>query len=109
MTFKAGEVVMHDGVRVTSPARTWLDLASLMLALPEIRVGADSPQETRMRMILAASRLGEPTLNYVIMNAWGSQPFGLMRPIHSNGSRCSTTAGTTPTRGKPAAMHAGRA
>lgn len=121
MTFKAGEVVMHDGVRVTSPARTWLDLASLMtvdelvaagdslvcahgpnfprpktalcsieelrrmvaahpgmrgmktarLALPEIRVGADSPQETRMRMILAGSRLGEPTLNYVIMNAWG--------------------------------------
>ncbi|MDR6508302.1 hypothetical protein [Arthrobacter oryzae] len=29
MTFRAGEVVMHDGVRVTSPARTWLDLASL--------------------------------------------------------------------------------
>ena len=121
MTFKAGEVVMHDGVRVTSPARTWLDLASLMtvdeliaagdslvcahgsdfprpkeavctvaelrrmvaahpgmrgmktarLALTEIRVGADSPQETRMRMILAGSRLGEPTLNYVITNAWG--------------------------------------
>lgn len=120
-TFKPGEVVLHDGVRVTSPARTWLDLASLMavddliatgdslvcahgqdfprpkqalctvadlrrmvgqhpgirgmktarLALPEIRVGADSPQETRMRLILACSRLGEPALNHVIVNAWG--------------------------------------
>jgi hypothetical protein len=121
MTFKPGEVVLHDGVRVTSPARTWLDLASLMtvddliavgdslvcahgpdfprpkealctvaelrrmvgqhpgirgmktarLALPEIRVGADSPQETRMRLLLARSGLGEPALNHVIVNAWG--------------------------------------
>jgi hypothetical protein len=121
MTFRAGEVVMHDGVRVTSPARTWLDLASLMtvdeliaagdsfvsahgsdfprpktalcsieelrrmvgahpgmrgmktarLALPEIRVGADSPQETRMRLVLARSAHGEPVLNYVIGNTWG--------------------------------------
>ncbi|WP_157365092.1 hypothetical protein [Arthrobacter sp. QXT-31] len=30
MTFKPGEVVIHDGVRVTSPARTWLDLAGLL-------------------------------------------------------------------------------
>lgn len=121
LTFKVGEVVMHDGVRVTSPARTWLDLASLMnvdeliaagdslvcahgsdfprpkeglctlpdlrrmvgahpgmrgmktarLALSEIRVGADSPQETRMRLILARSGPGEPVLNYVIRNTWG--------------------------------------
>jgi hypothetical protein len=121
LTFKAGEVVMHDGVRVTSPARTWLDLASLMtideliaagdslvcahgadfprpktalcsieelrrmvgahpgmrgmktarLALSEIRVGADSPQETRMRLVLARSAQGEPMLNYVIRNTWG--------------------------------------
>lgn len=121
LTFKVGEVVMHDGVRVTSPARTWLDLASLMsvddliaagdslvcahgtdfprpkeglctlaelrrmvgahpgmrgmktarLALSEIRVGADSPQETRMRLILSRSGHGEPALNYVIRNSWG--------------------------------------
>jgi hypothetical protein len=121
LTFKAGEVVMHDGVRVTSPARTWLDLASLItvddliaagdslvcahgpdfprpkdglctvaelrrmvgahpgmrgmktarLALTEIRVGADSPQETRMRLVLARSGYGEPVLNYVIRNTWG--------------------------------------
>jgi hypothetical protein len=121
MTFLAGEVVMHDGVRVTSPARTWLDLAAALsvdeliavgdslvcahdwtfphprtalctleelrkmvgahpglrgmktarLALPEIRVGADSPQETRMRLTLARSALGEPVLNHVLANAWG--------------------------------------
>ena len=121
MTFKPGEVVIHDGVRVTSPARTWLDLAGLLnvdeliaagdsavlahgsdfpvprtplatiddlhrmvashpgmrgiktarLALPEIRVGADSPQETKMRLILARTKLGEPVLNHVIRNTWG--------------------------------------
>ncbi|WP_205571804.1 endonuclease domain-containing protein [Arthrobacter celericrescens] len=112
---------MRDGVRVTSPARTWLDLAALLdvdelialgdslvvahsaefprpkvatatieelrgvvaahpgmrgmktarLALPEIRVGADSAQETRMRLVLSRSRLGEPVLNHVIRNEWG--------------------------------------
>ncbi|WLQ05202.1 hypothetical protein [Arthrobacter oryzae] len=41
------------------------------LALSEIRVGADSPQETRMRLILARSGHGEPVLNYVIRNTWG--------------------------------------
>lgn len=121
LTFKPGEVVIRDGVRVTSPARTWLDLACLLnvdeliaagdsavvahgpefpvpkaplatiadlrrmvashpgmrgmktarLALPEIRVGADSPQETRMRLILARTKLGEPVLNHVIRNGWG--------------------------------------
>lgn len=121
LTFKPGEVVIHDGVRVTSPARTWLDLACLLnvdeliaagdsavvahgpefpvpkaplatiadlrrmvashpgmrgmktarLALPEIRVGADSPQETRMRLVLARTKLGEPVLNHVIRNGWG--------------------------------------
>ncbi|WP_457966331.1 hypothetical protein M1E17_06745 [Arthrobacter sp. D1-29] len=121
MTFKPGEVIMHDGVQVTSPARTWLDLASLLsvdeliaagdslvnahgpdfprpkaplaaiedlqrmiaahpgmrgmktarLALPEIRVGSDSPQETRMRLALARTYLGEPLLNHVIRNSWG--------------------------------------
>lgn len=120
MTFRPGEAVMHDGVRVTSPARTWLDLAGLLtvdeliaagdsavvahgsdfprprtaactiadlrrmvsahpgmrgmrtarLALPEIRVGADSPQETKMRLILARTSLGEPLLNHVIRNSW---------------------------------------
>ena len=121
LTFKQGEVVIHDGVRVTSPARTWLDLAGLLsvdeliaagdstvvahgpefprpraplatvddlrrmvashpgmrgiktarLALPEVRVGADSPQETRMRLVLARTKVGEPVLNHVIRNSWG--------------------------------------
>ncbi|WP_104137049.1 endonuclease domain-containing protein [Arthrobacter sp. ZGTC131] len=121
MTFKPGEVVMHDGVRVTSPARTWLDLASLLtidelisagdsivaahgpdfprpktplatiedlrrmvaahpgmrgmktarLALSEIRVGSDSPQETKMRLLLSRTRVGEPVLNHVILTSWG--------------------------------------
>lgn len=121
LTFRPGEVVIHDGARVTSPARTWLDLANLLtvdelitagdsavlahgpefpvpkaplatiedlqliiaahpgmrgmktarLALTEIRVGADSPPETRMRLLLARTKLGEPVLNYVIHNSWG--------------------------------------
>jgi hypothetical protein len=121
LTFQPGEVVMHDGVRVTSPARTWLDLASLLsvdeliaagdsivvahgpdfprpreplasigdlrriiaahpgmrgmktarLAIDEIRVGADSPQETKMRLALARTSFGEPLLNHVIRNGWG--------------------------------------
>ncbi|WP_457972147.1 endonuclease domain-containing protein [Arthrobacter sp. D1-17] len=121
LTLGPGEVVVHDGVRVTSPARTWLDLANLLsvddliaagdcvvvshgpdfpkprsplatiddlrriiaahpgmrgmktarLALPEIRVGADSPQETRMRLVLARTKLGEPILNHVIHSSWG--------------------------------------
>ncbi len=110
-----------DGLRVTSPARTWLDLASVLTpdelvaagdsivvahgpdfpvprnplatpaelermvaahpgmrgvgtaraALADIRVGADSPQETKMRLILCRAGLGEPVLNYVIRNTWG--------------------------------------
>lgn len=121
LTLGPGEVVIHDGVRVTSPARTWLDLANLLsvdeliaagdsavlshssefpkpklplatiddlrrviaahpgmrgmktarLALTEIRVGSDSPQETRMRLVLARTKLGEPVLNHVIRNSWG--------------------------------------
>lgn len=121
LTFQPGEVVMYDGVRVTSPARTWLDLAGLLtvdeliaagdsivvahgpdfprpkeplasigdlrrviashpgmrgvktarLAIDEIRVGADSPQETKMRLALARTSLGEPFLNGVIRNSWG--------------------------------------
>lgn len=121
LTFLPGEVVMHDGVRITSPARTWLDLAAFLqvdelialgdslvvshdqdfpyprtatatieelrrmiaahpgmrgmktarLAMAEIRVGADSAQETKMRLILARTRLGEPLLNHVIRNEWG--------------------------------------
>ncbi|MCU1515515.1 MAG: hypothetical protein JWQ75_236 [Pseudarthrobacter sp.] len=121
LTFQPGEVVMHDGVRVTSPARTWLDLAGLLtvdeliaagdsvvvthgpdfprpkeplasigdlrrimashpgmrgmktarLAIDEIRVGADSPQETKMRLALARTSLGEPVLNHLVRNGWG--------------------------------------
>ncbi len=120
LTFLPGEVVVVDGVRVTSPARTWLDLAAILspdelvaagdslvvahgpdfpvprsplatpadlerivaahpgmrgvrtarAALPEIRVGADSPQETRMRLILSRTVPGEPVLNHVIRNTW---------------------------------------
>lgn len=41
LSFKQGEVVMFDGVRVTSPARTWLDLAA-MLSLEELVAAGDS-------------------------------------------------------------------
>ncbi|GAA3317752.1 endonuclease domain-containing protein [Arthrobacter ramosus] len=122
LTFKPGEVIVLDGVRLTSPARTWLDLAQVMsiddivaagdsivvehsenhprprealatiedlkamvaahpgmrgvrkarLALDLVRVGADSPQETQMRLILLHAGLPEPTLNHVIFNEWGA-------------------------------------
>jgi hypothetical protein len=122
LTFKPGEVIMLDGVRLTSLERTWLDLAQLMsiddivaagdsivvehgedhprprkalatvddlkamvathpgmrgvrkarLALDLVRVGADSPQETQMRLALLRAGLPEPTLNHVIFNEWGA-------------------------------------
>ncbi len=52
----------HPGMRGIRTAR---------LALPDIKVGADSSQETRMRLILSRSRLGEPVLNQIIRNSWG--------------------------------------
>lgn len=122
LTFKPGEVIGLDGVRLTSLARTWLDLAQMMsiddivaagdsivvehgedhprprkalatvddlkamvaahpgmrgvrkarLALDLVRVGADSPQETQMRLILLHAGLPEPILNHVIFNEWGA-------------------------------------
>ncbi|WP_445154977.1 endonuclease domain-containing protein [Arthrobacter sp. Hor0625] len=121
LTFLPGEVVLVGGLRVTSPARTWLDLAALLsidelvaagdslvvehgpdfpvprralatlgdlqrivaahpgmrgvrtarAALPDIRVGADSPQETKMRLILCRAGLGEPVLNRILRDTWG--------------------------------------
>lgn len=121
LTFRSGEVVVVDGLRVTSPARTWLDLATFLTpdelvaagdsivvehgpdfpvpraalagigdlqrmvaahpgmrglrtaraALADIRSGSDSPQETRMRLILCRAGLGEPVLNYVIRHGSG--------------------------------------
>ncbi|RAM37135.1 hypothetical protein DBZ45_11955 [Arthrobacter globiformis] len=41
LSFKPGEVVMFDGVRLTSPARTWLDLAAL-LSIDELVAAGDS-------------------------------------------------------------------
>lgn len=110
------EVVELDGVRLTSPARTWLDLASVLsiddlvaagdslvcahgpefpvprvalcgiedlrdmvarhpgsrgvrkarAAVELVRVGADSPPETRLRLLLVRSGLPEPVLNHVV-------------------------------------------
>ena len=41
LTFKPGEVVMFNGLRLTSPARTWLDLASLV-SVDELVAAGDS-------------------------------------------------------------------
>lgn len=41
LTFLPGELVEHDGVRLTSPARTWLDLAS-MAGVDELVFAGDS-------------------------------------------------------------------
>ena len=117
------EVVKLDGVRLTSPARTWLDLASVLSiddlvvagdsmvcehgpefpvprealcsiedlrcmierhggsrgvrkarsAVELIRVGADSPPETRLRLALIRAGLPEPVLNHVV---WGEDLWG---------------------------------
>jgi hypothetical protein len=117
------EVVELDGVRLTSPARTWLDLASVLstdelviagdflvcehgpefphprdalcsieelrsmverhpgsrgirkarAAVELIRVGADSPPETRLRLVLIRAGLPEPVLNHVV---WDEDPWG---------------------------------
>lgn len=112
---------MLDGVRITSPARTWLDLAHhlplhdlvaagdylvnchgpehpfpcepictvdelravtmkhpkkkgklrALEALELIRTGADSPQETKMRLLLVEHGLPEPELNVVLFDDGG--------------------------------------
>ncbi|UKA54947.1 hypothetical protein LFT45_03080 [Arthrobacter sp. FW305-BF8] len=41
LTLLPGEVIEYDGVRLTSPARTWLDLASV-LAADELVIAGDS-------------------------------------------------------------------
>lgn len=121
--FRSGEVVELHGVAVTSPLRTWLDLAALLpledlvaagdflvcehhrifgpkrialvrlAALREavrhefhrrgivkareaadlIRVGVDSPPETRIRLALERAGIPELTLNYVVKTANGKE------------------------------------
>lgn len=115
------EVLMLDGVRLTSPARTWLDLAACLslnelvaagdylvcrhgsdfpvprtaicsidalaatmarhpgmrgvrnarAALSLVRVGADSPPETMMRLALVEAGLPEPETNVVVKDEYG--------------------------------------
>lgn len=119
--FKPGEISWVQGLAVTSPLRTWLDLASLLdlddlvaagdflvcehhrsfgpprIALVTladlkeglrhefrrrglvkareaaelIRVGADSPPETKLRLALQRAGLPEPILNYVVRDLNG--------------------------------------
>jgi hypothetical protein len=119
--FKAGDVVNLRGMPVTSPLRTWLDLAAMLdlddlvaagdflvcehnrsfgpprvplvalTAIKEavkhefhrrgiviareaaelIKVGADSPPETRIRLALERAGLPAATLNYVVEDATG--------------------------------------
>ncbi|MGA7206676.1 MAG: hypothetical protein WBX27_18845, partial [Specibacter sp.] len=116
-----GEICRLGLVRLTSPARTWLDLAACLsledlvaagdflvcshgpdfpsprepictvedlltvvarhpglrglrnarAALELIRVGADSPPETYLRLALVQAGLPEPELNIVVRDEWG--------------------------------------
>lgn len=118
LALRPGDVVMLDGVRVTSPERTFLDLAAVLAlddlvaagdslvsehapefpsprdalssiealdrmlfhhpgarnirrardALGFVRVGADSPPETHLRLAVVRGGLPEPELNHVV---WG--------------------------------------
>ncbi len=122
LTLLPDEVTEYDGVRLTTPARTWLDLAAVLTveetvaagdflvcchgpefpvpreavctmeelqdivgrhpgmrgirtaraALELIRVGADSPPETRMRLALMNAGLPEPELNHVLWGVHGN-------------------------------------
>lgn len=122
LTLFPDEVMELDGVRLTSPARTWLDLSSVLgvddlavvgdflvcghgpefpvprdalcsvaelramvarhpgnrgvrkarAAVELIRVGADSPPETRLRLALIRGGLPEPALNEVVWGAAGA-------------------------------------
>lgn len=121
LALREEEIVNLDGVRLTSPERTWLDLASL-LAVPDlvavgdhlvcehgqlhpvprsaicarndlvrvmarhhgmrgmkaarmayelVRVGADSPPETKLRLALIDAGLPEPELNHILFDLNG--------------------------------------
>ena len=117
------DVAFRDGIPLTSPSRTWLDLAAVLpfedlvaaadhficsqtrsfghnriplcslqdlrnqvdrhagargirkarVALDLARVGADSVPETRLRLAIGRDFLPEPTLSYVVRNAWGRE------------------------------------
>lgn len=127
LTLLPDEVTEFDGVRLTTPARTWLDLAAVLTieelvaagdflvcehgpafpvprdaictlnelrtiaerhpgmrgirtaraALELIRVGADSPPESRMRLALINAGLPEPVLNHVL---WGDHGYPVLWP-----------------------------
>lgn len=62
LTFLPGETVEYDGVRLTSPARTWLDLAPLLdidelVAVGDFLVCAHGPEFPRPRAPSAALRI----------------------------------------------------
>lgn len=122
LALRPGDVLMFDGVRVTSPERTFLDLAATLSlddlvaagdslvsehgpefpsprtalsgiealhrillqhpgarnirrareALGFVRVGADSPQETQLRLAVVRGGLPEPELNHVVRGPAGA-------------------------------------
>ena len=83
-------VERHPGSRGVRKARAAVEL---------IRVGADSPPETRLRLALVRAGLAEPVLNHVVRgdDPWGgglSGPAGPTPPTRSGGSRSSTKGRT---------------
>ncbi|MBT1002401.1 hypothetical protein KIH31_07275 [Paenarthrobacter sp. DKR-5] len=123
LTLAPDDVRMLEGLRLTSPARTWLDLAAVLqfddliaagdavvcahvrgfgppkvalacprdlhdvvirnpgrrgvararLALGEVRVGADSPPESMLRLALVRAGLPEPELNVAVRDPAGTE------------------------------------
>lgn len=110
LSLEAGDVVVHRGLRVTSPARTWCDLAALLPfddlvavgdyfvhhraplttiaelerrvrelgsvrgvrrareALPLLNDRPESPQESKLRLILIRGGLPEPEINHAMVD-----------------------------------------
>ena len=159
LDLRTGDVVILDGVRVTSPERTFLDLAATLRlddlvaagdslvsehgpefpsprtpltsiealnamllqhpgarnirrareALGLVRVGADSPPETHMRLAVVRGGLPEPELNHVGLGARPA-PRSCGRTPHTRttGWHFNTTASITASPDSTCATSAGR-
>ena len=68
-TTTSAKTTAFQGLAITTPTQTFLDLAC---SLDLVRHGVDSPQETRLRMLLVLAGLPEPTVNVIIRKPDGS-------------------------------------
>ncbi len=108
------EVTAVDGVTVTTPLRTAWDLArwarwrgrmpgAIDLADPR----AESPMETRSRLVLVRRGLPRPELQFEVYDSDGRFVARLDMAYRGYGSRLSTTGGVTCSSGSRRRMRTG--